>query len=167
VVEQVGPGRVADAPDRRQVSLLVQHQSVVDLPVEVDRQLRDPQERSGPHQVLGAVAGDQPPGQLELTVQPGVEQRPAVDLDACLQPAVPAGGRPRLELEARRVGVRADDAVRRGGPGSRRDRPGEHRAVPHDVLPLTRVPVVGLDQPGEARLVQPPGHLGRRVVRRG
>ena len=34
---------------------------------------------------VGAVGGDEAPGELELAVEPGVQQRPAVDLDAGLQ----------------------------------------------------------------------------------
>ena len=40
-----------------------------------------------------AVGQDQAPGQAELAIQPGVQQRAAVDLDAQLLPAIPAGVR--------------------------------------------------------------------------
>ena len=121
--QQVGPGRVAQAPDRVHVALLVQGQAVVDGAVQVDGELREAQQRAGGGEVLRAVEHDQPAGEPQFAVQPGVQQRPAVDLDAGLQPAVRAGGRLGLELEGRRVGVGAQDVEAGGGPGAVRAPP--------------------------------------------
>jgi hypothetical protein len=106
--------RPAHAPDRRGVLLLVQLQAVVvDPAVEVDGQLRDPHDRVRAHQLGPPVGQHHPPGEAELAVQPGVEQRAAVDLQAQLGVAEAAEVRLRLDREAGRVGVGADDPVRR------------------------------------------------------
>ncbi|GMA23014.1 hypothetical protein GCM10025864_07730 [Luteimicrobium album] len=85
------------------MALLVEREPVVDGAVEVYRELRDPQHRSGPDEVLGdravGAAHRDPARELELAVEPRVEKRPAVDLDAGLEPAVRARRRAGLELE--------------------------------------------------------------------
>ena len=117
-----GPG-VPDAPDRRGVVLPVQLEPVLaDRAVEVDGQLRDPDDGTGAHERRAAVAQHQPAGEPELAVEPGVEQRPAVDLPAQLVPPVRGQVRRRLEPERRGVGVRADDPERRQRARRRRAR---------------------------------------------
>ena len=68
--------------------LLVEHQpALVDVAVEVDRQLRHPADRLvDAHVDGGAVAQHDPAGDAEVAVEPRVEQRAAVDLDAELPP---------------------------------------------------------------------------------
>ena len=106
--------RVDVAHTGRQVGLAVEHQpALVDVAVEVDRQLRHPGDRLGDvDERRRAVGGDDPAGDAEVAVEPAVEQHAAVDLDAELPPAgAPAVG-PRLDAQAGRVGVGADDADR-------------------------------------------------------
>ena len=99
---------------------------------------------SGPggRQVLRAVEHHEAPGELQFAVQPGVQQRSAVDLDAGLQPAELARGGFGLELERRRIGVRAQDVEPGGGPGALRASPrrsgrrrGSRRRLPRRILP--------------------------------
>ena len=99
--EQVLAGGIAQAKDRIHVLLLVQGQALIDGPVQVDGELREAQQRAGGREVLRAVAHDEPAGELEFAVQPGVQEGSAVDLDAGLQPAELAGGGLRLEFEGR------------------------------------------------------------------
>ncbi len=121
----------ADAPHRRGVLLLVELQAlVVDAAVEVDGQLRDAHDRPGADQPRLAVGEHQPAGQPQLAVQPGVEQRPAVDLDAELLPADAADVGSRLELERRASRcARRRSGTASSGPASVRHPPGEQRAV--------------------------------------
>ena len=77
----------AETPHRRQVQLRVEQQPLgVDLTIEVDGQLGDPQQRPVDQQqpLLGGATGphDHPPRQAEVSVEPRVEQGAAVDLDA-------------------------------------------------------------------------------------
>ncbi len=103
--------RRAEPPHRRQVHLLVEEQpALVDVPVEVDGQLRDAGQRlvqQDQHDL--AVAPDQPAGQPQIPVEPGVDERAAVDLDRQLPPAHAAGVGTGLDPEVGRVGVGADD----------------------------------------------------------
>lgn len=61
--EEVGLRPVADAVDRLRVPLAVEGQTVVRVAVEVDRELRDPQERPGPHEDLATVGRDEATGE--------------------------------------------------------------------------------------------------------
>jgi hypothetical protein len=110
--EDVGLGRVAQPPHRLRLGLLVEGQAVVDAAVEVDRELRKPQQGPGVGQHDAAVGQREAPGETQLAVEPRVQQRTAVHLDRCLQPAARTRGRLRLELEAGGVGVRAEDLHR-------------------------------------------------------
>src|SRR5690606_34914728 len=111
----------------------VEFQSVADLAVEVDRQLRNARDRAGAHEVLIARDGHDAAREAELAVEPRVDEGAAVDLPAELPPASRAGaGRLRLELEARRIGVGSDDLERRRrGDGSRK-REGDDGSLPDD-----------------------------------
>src|SRR5690606_22289817 len=83
--------RTADGgePDHGlRVPLPVEGETRVGLAVEMDRELRDAGHRARARQVLDALASDDPTGELQIAVEPGVEQRAAVDLDAHLTPAV-------------------------------------------------------------------------------
>ena len=158
--EQVLAGGIAQAEDRIHVLLLVQGQALIDGPVQVDGELREAQQRAGGREVLRAVAHDEPAGELEFAVQPGVQEGSAVDLDAGLQPAELAGGGLRLEFEGRRVRVRAEDVETGGRSGACRHHPGDEGAVA-DHVELAGGGRLGL-RPGlqfvqarEARRVQP------------
>ena len=162
---QSGP---ADAPDRCGVLLLVQLQAlVVDPAIEMDGELRDPHDRLGADQPDLARGQHQPASQPQLAVEPGVEQRRTVDLDADLLPAVPAEIRSRLELEPGRVGVRAHDPARRTRSRVLRHPPGDQRSVADQIVTAGTdrevLPLVLLDEPGRR---QPPPTLGRRMPRR-
>ncbi|GAP59477.1 hypothetical protein AHiyo1_27880 [Arthrobacter sp. Hiyo1] len=113
--------------------LLVQREAVIDGPVQVDGQLREAQERSGCREVLGAVQHHEPPCEPKLTVQPGVQQGSAVDLDPGLQPTELARCRLGLELERRRIRVGAKDIECRGRSGAFRRHPCNEGAVPDHV----------------------------------
>ena len=154
--QQVHVSRVAQPPHGIHVPLFVEREPVVHGAVQVDGQLREAQHRAGGREVLRAVQHDQPAGQLQLPVQPGVQQRPAVDLDAGLQPAVGTGGGLGLELEGRGVRVRAQDVEPGGGSGAFRNHPGDEGAVADDVeRARAAFPWLQLVQARETRLVQP------------
>ena len=51
----------------------------------------------------------------KIAVEPGIEERPAVDLHSHLAVAIPAGVRVGLQAQVGRVGVGADDAEAVGG----------------------------------------------------
>ena len=127
--EQVLAGGIAQAEHRIHVLLLVQGQALIDGPVQVDGELREAQQRARGREVLRAVAHDEPAGELEFAVQPGVQEGSAVDLDAGLQPAELARGGLRLEFEGRRVRVGAEDVETRGRSGACRHHPGDEGAV--------------------------------------
>ncbi|KPC65369.1 hypothetical protein ADL27_60635, partial [Streptomyces sp. NRRL F-6602] len=70
---------VPEAPDRLHVLLPVQLQAVVGAAVQVDGELRDAQQRPvDVDQDVTAVPQGDPPGEAEVPVEPGVEQRAAV-----------------------------------------------------------------------------------------
>jgi hypothetical protein len=66
-------------------------------------------------------------GQPEIAVEPGIEQRAAVDLDADLADAGRSGVGARLDPQRRAVGVRAEQPERRMRRRPLRDHPGEQR----------------------------------------
>ena len=117
-LEDVGLGEVGETDDRGCVPLLVEGESLVDLPVEMDRELGDARDRRRAGEDDAAVGEAEAPGEGELPVEPRVEQRPAVDLDAELAHAFGDELITGLELERRRIGVGAEDPERghrRGG----------------------------------------------------
>ena len=85
----------ARRPHRSQVDVLVEEQALlVDVAVEVDRQLRHAGDRLvDVHERRGTVAADDPSGDAEVAVEPAVQQRPAVDLDAELNASWRSPGR--------------------------------------------------------------------------
>jgi len=167
VGDQVSFGRVSDAEDGREVTLPVEREAVVDLPVQVHGELWNAQERAGAHEVFGAVPGHQASGQFQFPVEPGVQQRTAVDLHAGLQPPVGADGGFGLEFEPGRVGMGAENAKRGRGGRPGRLHPGDDGAVTHHVVPagLPR-PGVGLPVAGEPGRVETAGGFGGRVIGR-
>ncbi len=162
-VALLGP---AEAPHGCHVALAVQLEAVVDLPVEVDGELRYAQQGAvHVHQVGGAVAQGQPAAEAQVAVEPGVEQGAAVDLDGDLPPVVGAGVGHGLDPQVGRVGVGADDPE--GGARQRAfgDVPGDERAAAEDVLAARGgVPRLGLAHLPEAGLLQLRGRVRHRVV---
>ena len=108
-------GAVGHAPQRAQVLLAVQHEApLVDVAIEVDRELRDAQQRAvdtEQHFVDPTVAPHrQPPRQPEVAVEPRVEQHAAVDLDAELAKAGRTAVGVGLDAQVGRIGVGAHQA---------------------------------------------------------
>ena len=163
--------RVAERPDRHDVLLGIQLQAVAHAGVEVNRELRDPQQGPvNPHQPhLGTFgrAHHHPAGQPQIAIEPRIEQRAAVDLDAELPDAGAAGIRPGLDPERRAVGMRAEQPEPGAGGRARRDDPGEQRpALGHDVAAGTGWPRLRLGHFGEPGHGQPAQGLGGGVIRR-
>ena len=131
--QQIGFG--VEGEHRLGVGLAVEREAVVDAPVQVNGQLWEASDGVEPHQVLGAVAGDDAPGDAELPVQPRVEQRAAVDLDGYLPPAAAAEAGLGLDLQRRGVGVGSDDAQPGGIADALRLPPGNHSTVPDNEEP--------------------------------
>ena len=94
--------------------LLVEDQaSLVDVAVEVDRQLRNAADGLVDRDVDGrAVVQLDAAGDAEVAVEPRVDQCAAVHLDAELLPSDAAGVGARLDPQPGRVGVGADEAQR-------------------------------------------------------
>ncbi len=169
---------VAEAPDRRHVALLVELEALgVHGPVEVDGELRHAQQRAvDVDEPGGAVAQREPAGEAEVAVEPGVEQRAAVDLDGDLPPAVRARVGDGLDAQVGGVRVGSDDAVRGGRGRAARYVPGDDRAASEHVLAAGalvgpggargRGPRFGLGDLAESGLLQPRGRVRHRVVRR-
>ena len=135
--ETSGSRRRRPCPTAGQVLLAVQHQAtLVDVAVEMDRELRDPQHRAiDPEQ----HARSRPPSRRtesrpdkpEVTVEPRVEQHPAVDLDAQLAKARRPPIGPGLDAQVRRIGVGAHQPKSpRSGHGARPPRFTARRSTP-------------------------------------
>ena len=85
--------------------------AVVDLSIKVDRQLRDTGDwLVDVDQCRGAVGGDDAAGDTEVAIQPAVQQRAAVHLDAEQLPIGDGLVSMGMDAQPRRVGVCADDA---------------------------------------------------------
>ena len=159
--------------DRLHVQLTVECEVGVDVAVEMDRQVRDAQDRSGGDELLGAVGEHDASGQAQFPVQPGRQDRPAVDLDGGLLPAGRAREvTERLEFEARRVGVGADDAETTGRRVDLRGHvPGDECPAADDVVATGAhgicSPGGGLVLADVAGVRQASGDLGGRVVAGG
>ena len=151
----------------RHVGLTVEHEpALVDVAVEVDRQLRHAGDRlADVDEHVRAVGEDEAPGDAEVTIEPAVEEHAAVDLDAEL---APPGGRTRRGCGlTRRPGesvcaptIRTRQGHRAGGPS-----PGDQGAAAHDVAGgrrgvRPRCPFVELDEPCRVE------SLRRRAARR-
>jgi hypothetical protein len=161
---------VTEPPDRLHVLLAVELEALrVGGPVQVHGQLRDAQQRAvDVDQPVRAVAQGEAAGETEVPVEPGVQERPAVDLDGDLAPAVRTGVGQRLDAEVGGVGVGPHDPERGVGAGALRHVPGHDGAAPQDVLPAQRaVPGIRLLDLPEPGLLQPCGGRGHSVVRGG
>ena len=120
------PGR----PDRAQLHVAIEHEpTIVDLAVEVDRQLRNTGDRlADVDERRRPVGSDHPPGDAQVTVEPTVQQHTAVDLDAEELPVGDGLVGVGVDAQARRVGVRPHDAhARRAAVGQA---PGNESATP-------------------------------------
>ena len=102
------------SPHRREVLLLVEDEaSVVDVAVEVDCQLRNATDRLVDNDIDGrAVVQLDSAGDSQIPIEPRVDQRPAVDLDAQLLPTNATRIGARLDAQPGRVGVGADEPQR-------------------------------------------------------
>ena len=141
--------------------LLVEEQTGLgDVPVQVDRQLRDPE-----HGAVGAeqpvrhavtVPEGDPAGHSQVPVEPGVEQRAAVDLHRQLAEAgqAPVGPGPDAQVGRVRVGPGDAERAARIRCRGRRPAPRDQRAVPDH-------------EPGAGRLVHGPvrGRVDLREAR--
>ncbi len=105
---------VAECPQRRHLCLWVQQEAILaDLPIEMDRELWHTQDRPRicDQSVLDAGIGSylEPAGETEITVEPAVEEHPAIDLHPQLCPAGSVLLCSGLDSQVRRVGVGADE----------------------------------------------------------
>ena len=163
----------ADAPQRGQVTLGVEAESVVHPAVEVDGELSDPEQGTvhgdelGTHRATRLVEYPEPTGQPEVAVQPRVAQDPSVDLDPDLAPARGAGVGPGADPQVRAVGVGSEHRDRRVRRGPVGHGPRQQLTAPHLDTAQGQLAVgVGVDA-GEARLGQIGGEPLGGVVRRG
>ena len=92
------------------MALPIQRNAVTSVAIEVNREHRNPRNSLGAHQVLAAIAGHESTGDREVAIEPGGQQRPTIDLDAHLRPALRTEIWLRLQHEARRIGVAAEHA---------------------------------------------------------
>ncbi len=167
--DQIALGHLAQAPDRRHVALLVQLQAVgVHRAVEVHGKLGHSQQRPvDMDEPVAAVTERHPPAQPQVAVEPGVEQRAAVDLDGDLPPAPGAGVRNRFDAQIGRVCVCTDNSVRSRGACALGHVPGDDRAAAQHILPAgPAVPFIDLGDLPEPGLVQPLRRIRHRVVGR-
>jgi hypothetical protein len=174
--DQLGElGAVLEAHDGHEVILRIQHEPLLaELAVEVDRQVRDAQERPTEVEQEGlwptVDLGGDAAGDREVAVEPGVEQRGSVGLDAELPVAVRLDVGARLQPEVGRVGVCADDPEAALGRRRGSDLKGDDAASGANCIPAR----AGLEAPGlvlsqrlEAARLEPADRLRDRVVGRG
>ena len=143
--------RPLDAPDGSEVLLGVQREGLVDLPVEVHGELGDAGDRLvHVDEDFRAVRRDEPSGDAEIAVQPGVVEDPAVDLHPQLSPAERGGVGAGLDPQAWRIRVGSGDAERGFRSRALGDPPCDQRSVA-DHEPVVRYlgPTVRLVQLGE------------------
>ena len=147
------------APDRREVSLAIEQQAaLVDLPVEVDGELRHAGDRFALIDEGDRPVGhDEPAGDSQIAVEPAVEEHGAVDLHAELAPSRPFDVRSRFDPQTGRVRVGADDAQRRRARPFRLP-PGDERSAADGVAGAGSVaPRVALVERGEPRAIEDSG----------
>ena len=164
--DDVRLSEIGQTDDGSGMTLLVQGQTLVDLPVQVDRELRDAGDRPGSGEHDAAVGKAEPPGEGELAVEPRIQQRPAVDLHSHLTGALDGVLAAGFELESGGIGVGTEHAE----PGSRLGdggiHPSDERAVADDVVsgPGRQRPGNGLVETGESGLFHAFRSGGHRVV---
>ena len=172
----------------REVLLLVQDDAlVVHVAIEVDGELRDAQHRTreadeATLDVRSAALGRGPLGrdedaacEREIAIEPRVEERAAVDLDAELGVALLLVLGRGLEPEVRAVGVRADDAEARDALAVGDDEREDARAAVREGVAARGEarPVVRLGDGAEAGGLEARGgardgvERGRRVAEEG
>ena len=155
------------------MALRVEHEPLLVHPaIEVDGELGDAEERvvvlhEPDGQPFGAAHGHSA-GDAEVPVEPRVEERTAVDLDADLAPSMAARVGMGLEAQVGGVGVRTDDAVARFGGavvvgGPRHQGP----AASEDVPSRSRRPLVAFVDADEPVLLESAAGLGDGVIGRG
>lgn len=127
--------------------------------------MRDAQPHARSDQSLNTVPGDNPAGQPDLTIEPGVEDRATVQLHPGLLPPGRRNTWKRFEFEGRRVGMGADDPEAGVLAEILRDPPGQDSPVPHhDMTTRGLVPPIVLPMAGIASVNQPLScHAGRMV----
>ena len=152
-----------ESPHRHDVLLPVEHHtSLVHVTVEVDRELRQPEQRPIDFDESHLTTSQRDPSrETEVAVEPRVDERAAVHVDADLAIAGTARVGARLHPQVRAVGVGTDHheaGARVVGHVPRDDRP-----APHDV-PAAGTPVERLADAlaAEPRRVEE----GRRRLRR-
>ena len=162
---------VAEAPDRLHVPLLVELEAVgVHRAVEVDGELGHAQQRRGRRSPGASLPSRRVsrPGQAEVAVEPGVEQR-------CRRRSRRRSGASRARPVSgsgltRRFGESVcAPTIRKGvcGGGALGDVPGDDRAAAQHVpAAASSVPGVRLRDLPEAGLLQPLGGVRHGVVRR-
>ncbi len=103
---------------------------LVDLTIQMDGQLRHPQQRPAHvDQHRAAVEQDEPAGQPEIAVQPRVPEGAPIDLDGHLPPTCPPGVGSRFHFQGGRIRVRRRTPASpcRVGHPRVRTRPGQCR----------------------------------------
>ena len=166
VGREVGFGRQTD--QRHQVTLRIDVELAILGPVEVDRQARHPSQCATAHQMDAALEVDEASGHHQVAVEPGCQDRSAVDLDVGHPTAAPLVGSVRLELERGRVGVGGEQAQARARPPPHRQTPRRQRTIarcePERWQPI---PWLGLGHRTVSGSSQAGGSHGHRVVRGG
>ena len=147
---------------QRQFGLLVELEAVfVHLAIHVNRQVGQAQQRLGEaHQAhfdARAVADGDPAGKAQVTVGKSRQNRSAINLDAEPEQAVPALQRFRLDAQAGRIGMRADQPEAACGQIISADHEGDDRraATNHVITPAGRqLPALVFAQGDEAAALQ-------------
>ena len=159
VIVRAVPGKTEH---QRQFGLLVELEAIfVHLAIHVNRQVGQAEQRLGKmHQAhfdaVTVTHGD-PAGKAQVTVGKGRQDRPAIDLDAKSQQAIPVLQRLRLDAQPGRVGMRADQPETAFGQSIAADHEGNDRRAPanHEVTPAGRqLPALVLAQRKETAALQ-------------
>ena len=156
------------AEDQRQLRLLVELQALlVHFPVHVYRQVGQPHQRlfeaQQPRFLPRRPAQHDAPGQTQVPVGEGGQYRPAINFDPQAHQAIAGQGRLRLEPQARRIGMGADDAKAgfRQRPAAQHEGDQRRTAAHRVIAPARRkLPALALLEPGEALRQQ--ARLGAR-----
>src|SRR5690606_4088989 len=117
--------------------------------------------------MFGTVLENQTAGEHQFAVQPGIEQRSAVNFNACLPPSVGTDGWLWLELETGGIGVGTKDMEAAGRGSCFWLHPGNDRSVADDVVRAgTQVPGLLFVQSVESNGIQAFRGRGCSVVAR-
>ena len=152
------------------MGLTVEHEAtLVDVAVEVDRELGDSEQGAVDVQEAELTRGEQDPSrEAEIAIEPGVVEHTAVDLDGQLTPTRDPRVGLRLHAQVRRIAVGPDDPPTAVGRRVRADRPRHERATACDIEAACRVtyPRRGFVTRHEAGRLEERRCLGDRVVGR-